>query len=482
MPLQLDRAAPTPLQDQLCEQLRQLILTGRLKPNTRIIATRFLAEQVGVSRRTVLFAYEQLIAEGYLETRPAIGTFVSPTPPNYVKPDTTSNHLIEAQRSVSPFPVRRESIAQAVAIDFSPSQLDSSGLLPLKAWLRWIRDAVAGDPTILARPVPAGGLDALRQVIADYLAATRGILTSPDQVVIVSGRRHACSLVAHLFQHREDRVVVEAPGDKEITDFLSARGAQLVGVPVDEFGLQTDLLPGGSAALAFVTPARQNPIGGVMPQARRAALIEWARSAGAYVLEDDSDADLRYLGAAQPPLVTLDPNGLVFYMGSFTRRLGTGLCLGYLLVPAEFAEAVVAIKSMGMEGGQLMEQIVTANLLASGEYDHHLRRLRKGYLERRDALVQALRSSFGDVRLIGAESGTQLTWVLPDGAPSAQRLSDVALAHGVRIECVSGKDSEACPFHDKALIFGYAALEPEAAQRGVAILADAAQGIGFRQM
>ncbi len=471
IPLQLDRAAPVPLQDQLYEQLRQLILTGRLKPNTRIIATRFLAEQVGVSRRTVLFAYERLIAEGYLETRPAIGTFVSPTPPEHRRADAVGSPTDLPRRETAIRSDARTSPSFGF-IDFSPSQSDSSRLLPPKVWLHWIREAVAGDPEVLAQPVPAGGLEALRRIIADYLAATRGILASADQVVIVNGRRHACSLVAHLCQHRNDVVVVEAPGSKDITGIFQARGAEVIGVAVDESGLQTNLLPHGRAALAYVTPSRQDPTGGVMPQTRRAALIEWAQNAGAHIIEDDSDADLRYFGSALPPLVALDPYGRTFHMGCFTSRLGSGVSLGYLLAPAEFVGAVVALKSTGMEAGQLMEQMVMANLLASGDYDLHLRRLRKGYLERRDVLIQALKSCFGTVKLIGAEAGTQLTWQLPEGAPSAIELRDAAEAYGVKVECVAGEDAKASPFYDRALIFGYAALKPEAARRGVTIIAE----------
>lgn len=478
LPLQLDRAAPAPLQDQLFEQLRQLILTGRLKPNSRIIATRFLAEQVGVSRRTVLFAYERLIAEGYLETRPAIGTFVSPTPPEHKWRNPNGNVPGDMQPQSFLIPTSFRSAPAAptcvpgTITDFNPPHLDTSHLLPSKVWLRWIREITAGDPEILVRPVPAGGLEALRRVITDYLAATRGVLASPDQIVIVTGRRHACGLVAELCQHRNDRVVVEAPGDKSISGFFRARGADVVGCPVDEYGLQTACLPQGRASLAYVTPARQNPTGGVLAHSRRAALIEWARTAGAYILEDDSDADLRYSGSALPPLVARDPYGLTFYIGTFNERLGPGLCLGYLLVPAEFVDAVIAVKSKGVEGGQMLEQMIVANLLASGDYDHHLRRLRKAYLERRDALIQALKSCFGAVHLIGAESGSKLTWMVPDDAISAAELRDTLLARGVNVDCVTDEDTKASPFHDKALIFRYASLEPDLVRRGVAILAD----------
>ncbi len=473
LPLQLDRAAAAPLQDQLFEQLRQLILTGRLKPNTRVIATRFLAEQVGVSRRTVLFAYERLISEGYLEARPAIGTFVSAIPPKQTKPVSVANPLVDVPRQAALHPPKSYPVvpprASDCVVDFSPSQPDTGQLLAPKIWLRWMREVT--DPDIFLKP--EGGAQSLRQVIATYVAATRGILASPEQIVIVTGRRHACNLLAHLFQHRGDKIILELPGDASIAALFRARRAEVIGVPVDALGLRTGHLPQGPVALAYVTPTRQNPLGGVMPQPRRTALIEWARGAGAYLLEDDSDCDLRYHGQALPPLATLDPYGLVFYLGSFSKTLGAGLSLGYLVVPPEFVAPILAAKTLGAEEGQWFEQLVVSNLLASGAYDHHLRRLRKFYLERRDALIAALRSAFGAVQLLGTESGTQLTWVLPDQIGSAAAACAAARDHGVAIEGITDPAAISCPFYDRALILSYAALTPEQLQHGVLLLAQA---------
>jgi GntR family transcriptional regulator/MocR family aminotransferase len=210
-----------------------------------------------------------------------------------------------------------------------------------------------------------------------------------------------------------------------------------------------------------------------MPQSRRGALLGWAREAGAYLIEDDSDSELRYHGTTPQPLAALDPYGLVFYTGSFAKTLGAGLGLGYLVVPSEFVDAIVSIKSMAEDGCPWLEQMVVADLLTSGEYDHHLRRVRKIYLERRDCLVQALRTHFGDIRLVGMEIGTQLTWLLPDGFPSARAVCDAAHAHGVNIEYVFSEPAGACRYDDKALVFGYAALTTEQLQQGIACLAEA---------
>jgi len=482
LPLQLDRGAPIPLQDQLFEQLRQLILGGKLKPNSRIIATRFLAEQVGVSRTTVLLAYERLISEGYLETRPAIGTFVCATPPGQPKPGFLRNAFSDIPRQASLHPhffqaslAPHSEISDGV-IDFSPSRFDSSHLLPAKFWLKGMRNVFEREPDGLAKPQPAAGVHALRQVIVDYLAATRGIMTSPEQVIIVVGRRQACSYVAHLFQRRGDRVVVESPGDESILRFFKARDAELIHVPVDEHGLETDQLPQGPVSLAYVTPARHNPLGGTMPQSRREALLGWAREAGAYLIEDDSDSELRYHGTTPQPLAALDPYGLVFYTGSFAKILGPGLGFGYLVVPSEFADTIVAMKSLGEDGCPWLEQMVVADLLTSEEYDHHLRRVRKIYLERRDCLIQSLRAHFGDVHLIGTEIGTQLTWLLPNQFPAAHVVCNSGRAHGVQMECVVGDSSlpnGTSRYHGKALVFGYAALTMEQLRQGIARLASA---------
>ncbi|MGC9953770.1 MAG: PLP-dependent aminotransferase family protein [Rhizomicrobium sp.] len=478
LPLQLDRGASIPLQDQLFEQLRQLILTGKLKPNSRIIATRFLAEQVGVSRTTVLLAYERLISEGYLETRPAVGTFVCSAPPKQPKLESAHNPLSDIPRQASLHPAvfrgsltPRPNLPDGI-IDFSPSRFDASHLLPAKVWLQGIRNVFEREPDGLAKPQPAAGVLSLRRVIVDYLAATRGIMASPEQVIIVVGQRQACSLVAHLFQRRGDRVVVESPGDESVVSFFKARDADVIHVPVDEHGLETDRLPQGPASLVYVTPARQNPLGGTLPQSRRGTLLGWAREAGAYLIEDDSDSEFRYHGTTPQPLAALDPYGLVFYTGCFAKTLGAGLGLGYLVVPSEFVDAIVAMKSMAEEGCPWLEQMVVADLLTSGEYDHHLRRVRKIYLERRNCLIQALRTHFGDVRLIGVEIGTQLTWLLPEHFPSARAVCDVARAHGVNIERVISEPAGTCRYHDKALVFGYGALMAEQLGQGIARLAD----------
>jgi GntR family transcriptional regulator/MocR family aminotransferase len=478
----LVRDTSMPLQDQLFEHLRKLISAGKLKPNSRVIATRFLAEQIGISRTTVLLAYEKLISEGYLETRPAVGTFVSPSPPDNLQQTTSLPPAAEMPRQASLHPalLRLPSSAHPVKragdIDFRRAAQDVSPSALPKIWMKEIREAFARNPNGFVPSQLIAGIPSLRRSVSDYLAQTRGIQAAPEQVIIVAGQRQVCSLVAHLFQRAGDRVVVESPGNIDVSHFFQARGAELVHVPVDESGLETDRLPCERVALAYVSPTRQDPIGAIMPHSRRAALIQWARDVGAYLIEDDSGIEPHYQGIMPPPVVTIDPFGLTFYSGSLARVLGAALTLHYLVVPPEFIEPILAMKSVTDGGCSWLEQVIMADLLSRGIYDQQLRRFRKNCLERRDCLIQALQTHFGEVRLIGTEGGTQLTWLLPDYLRSARAVCEVALMHGVNIESAVSESlspERQSYLHDRALILSYAALSPRELQQGVELLAKA---------
>jgi GntR family transcriptional regulator/MocR family aminotransferase len=480
LPLHIDRSSDVSLQDQLFHQLRDLILSGKLAANTRVIGTRFLAEQCGVSRTTVLITYERLISEGYLETRPTVGTFVSDKAPkldpNRTRAGATTAAATELRQATTHpgviQPQARTAPTPSSTIDFRSESPKPEYGLSGKEWLNRIRALFAHDSDLLNREQPVIGLPSLRLALSDYLAATRGVRASPEQIIVVSGRRQACNLVSHLVLRRGERAVLESPGDPSVRAFFEARGAQIECVEVDEFGLVTSQLPSGPASLAYVTPARQNPIGGTLSYARRRELLAWARASGAYIIEEDCDSDFRYGAMPPPALAALDTHGLVFHIGSFQRSLGSGFSIGYVVAPEEFVASAAAIQAMsdGMTG--VLEQAVLAGLLADGGYDRHLNRLRKLYRERRDNLIGALSSNFGDVQLVGQDLGLQLTWLLPEAGPAAGLVARQAWAQGVHVEPVLG-ESRASRFRDRALILRYAALGPDELRRGVGRLAGA---------
>ena len=476
LPIQLDRTSSAPLQDQLFDQLRQMIIAGGLKLGSRVIATRFLAEQAGVSRTTVLQAYERLISEGYLETTPGVGTFVCAVLPESTEGEEPLNPPKDVMRQIDLRPPvqRMAGLAEADAvscrINFRSFHADPA-LLPSEIWSRRGQQILYHHCAGLADHPPPSGVEPLRSAIADWFAARRGITVAPEQVIIVAGRQQARHIVASLLIRRGDNVIVETPGQSAVNSLFESMGAIVVPVPVDEYGIRDDQLPGGSAALAYVTPSRQRPIGGTLPLPRRKRLIEWARQAGAYIIEDDCDGKFRYEGIAPPPLAALDPYGLVFHIGTFSKTLGAGLCLGYLIVPPEFVAPVITAKAMFSKGCSWLDQMILADFITSGEYEHHLRRMRKSYMARRDCLIQLLRDHFGAVQLIGFETGTQLTWLLPPGTPPAQAIRKIALSHGIGLHALDEYHAED-PYYDRTLILGYSTLNEQQLREGVAVLSD----------
>jgi GntR family transcriptional regulator/MocR family aminotransferase len=462
--LQIDRAAEEPLQDQLYDQLRGLIAAGKLKPNARVIATRFLAEQICVSRTTVLLAYERLISEGYLETRPAIGTFVSRNPPSGAVAAT-------AKAGYAAVPRQGIVLAGEHDIDFRLASNGGEYCVEPKVRLREIREVLSRHPDIFNARDAIIGSYSLRNNLCDHLAASRGIQTMPELVLITSGNRQACSLIAHLVQRAGDRVVVESPGNEELDALFRTRNARICEVPVDEEGLMTQLLPEGPAVLCHVTPARQNPSGAILPQARRAALVEWAHQSRAYILEDDSRIEPHYHGFLPPPIATIDPHHRTFYIGALAPVLGAVGGMGFVIAPPGMVERMRDLKTAMEARTSLLEQAIVGTALETGVYDQHLRRFRKMLLEKRDLLIRGLRAHFGEARFLGAECGTGLTWLLPDRFASARAFCELAAIHGIHVEPVLGEP--ASPLCDRAVIFGYAALSLEQIRGGIGRLADA---------
>jgi GntR family transcriptional regulator/MocR family aminotransferase len=475
------------LQDQLFDQVRHLIVSGNLKPNTRVIATRFLAEQTGVSRTTVLLVYERLISEGYLKTQPTVGTFVCDVLPdapvrkrlqNSVEDKGAVRHAQAHPGIFVPSPVAPAE--PPLQMDFCRFLPDAS-LLPSKAWLRSTQSILERQAQEAADSVPIQGLKVLRQVLADWLAARRGMAVAPEQIIIVSGLRQAYAIISHLFQRRGDRVVVESPGNPDLIQFLVRRGASIIPVPVDHHGLMTEHLSDESpVSLVCVSPARESPVGGTLSLSRRQRLIDWARKTGAYIIENDIDSDLRYLGSPPLPLIAMDSSGLVFHIGSFSQTLGAGLCLGYIIAPTEFVGAASAIKAMSDDGCSWIEQRVLADFIGAGAYDHHLRRLRRTLMARRDCLIRALEANFGSVRLAGVEAGAQLTWLLPPDFPSAQKIKELARTRGLDVyavleEPICGQSPDI--YGNRALVLSYAAMGERQIKEGIARLAGVIENI-----
>jgi GntR family transcriptional regulator/MocR family aminotransferase len=433
-PIVLDRSVSGPLHLQIATRLRAAITAGMLAPGARLPSARSLAGQLGVARGTVDAGYAVLIGEGVVVPRGSGGTIVSP--------ELAARASPPVQRRM-PFAARRAE-APSAPLPFRMG-LPALDAFPRKLWTSLTVRAARGlGAEALGLPDPAGWRP-LREAIAAYLGVSRGILCTPDQVLVTAGFQGALALVTRVLLRPGDPVWVEDPGYILARQALEAAGATLVPVRVDREGLRVaaGMVAAPRAKLAVVTPTHQCPLGVALSLPRRLALLGWAAESSAWVLEDDYDSEFRYTGHPLPALKSLDRGGRVLYAGSFSKVLFPGLRLGYLVVPDELAEAFARASRLGSFGLPPLEQRVAAAFMADGHFARHLRRMRGLYAVRRRALAEALTAAFGDaVALELAAGGMHLLARFPgaadDGtlarraaaaglAPTA--LSSLAMAH-----------------------------------------------------
>ncbi len=483
IPIELDHDSRQSLQAQIFEQLRHLILSGKLKPGTLIPASRVLAEQLGISRNTVLLVYDRLIAEGYLQARKAIGTFV-----NLELPET----CLSATRRIAPASLSQGEAANRPGIpfighlqsennnrnldfDFCPDRI-ALDLFPQKMWRRFVNRTFTVGSTRFAECSDPGGLPSLREVIADHLGLARGISVSPDQIIVTAGSQEGLNLAARLLVKEGTPVATENPCYRGATALFESYYAKLIPVAVDAAGLDVEQLPKDGIALLYVTPSHQFPLGFTLPIERRLKLLDWARRCGAYIIEDDYDSDFRYRGSPLTALMGLDDHGCVMYLGTFSKSMGAGLRLGYLVVPKTLIPAARAAKALLNNGHAWLDQATMAEFIRSGAYGNHLRRMRNIYCKRRDCLVEALHEHFGPVHLSGLESGLHLTWHLPDNYPATSEVEEAARRYGVEVYSVgtgTAYDYEGCGYSERTLVLGFSSLNEYQIRAGVRRLADA---------
>lgn len=430
------------LQNQIFEQLQDMILDGRLKPGTPVPATRIFAEQINVSRNTVMLAYERLSIEGYLQTRRAVGTFVSfDLPENPMQPgDSVNPQHPEPNSDTDLQPIlfqgKRHPVVnrnrRRLAVDFWVGRPDARSF-PTKTWRRLMIRMLSRSGSNLTEYGDPAGLPELRQAIADHLGPARGITARPEQVIVVNGSQEGLNIAARLFVRDGSPVVVECPCYQGAANLMMSYGADLIPIPVDEDGMDVSKLPDKTASLAYVTPSHQYPLGSTLTLERRLRLLRWARKTGAYIIEDDYDSDFRYHGSPLTALKGLDTHDNVMYLGTFSKSIGAGLRVGYLVVPDRLIEPATTVKALYDNGHSWLAQAVLAEFISGGSFANHLRRIRHTYMQRRDCLVEALTAHFGDVDLLGVDGGMHLVWRLPSDFPQAEELQELALRCGVGI-------------------------------------------------
>ncbi|HLO77415.1 MAG TPA: PLP-dependent aminotransferase family protein [Magnetospirillum sp.] len=494
IPLHIRKDGSLTFQDQLYRQIRDGILSGRIPRGFKLPSSRDLAHDLSISRNTVTLAFAWLINEGYLESRTGAGTFVSRILPEEalgITHETTGGALAggAGRDNVRP-PILFRSPAPAMidrskprpSIDFWYGRLDHRHF-PLKIWRRLVMENLSrAGPNLSDYANPAGNPE-LRAAIAEHLGATRGMRVTAERIIITAGAQEGVNLLARLLVGPGTRVAVEDPGYQAAATVLQSHGAELCPIQVDEGGLDVEELGALSGvSLLHVTPSHQFPSGATMPLERRVALLGWARLAGAYIIEDDYDSDFRYDGPPLASLAGLDGNDRVIYLGTFSKSVGAGLRLGYLVLPPELVGPATAAKSLGSYGQAWLDQAILCDFIRTGAYGRHLRRLRQAYRRSRDALAGAMRLHFGnDVGIHGQDAGMHIMWTLPDGSADALAVAAAAAKRGVGIypfpavgAVEYGPRGMAC----RNLVLGYSSLSPAEIRAGIAQLAAVVAELG----
>lgn len=445
--LHLDRSAGVPLRTQLEEGLRGLIRSGALDPGATLPSTRILAADLGVSRRMVVEAYQQLSAEGYLSTSERSATMV----------DTVS--WTGGRNATEAPPMARYDLRPGV-----PALSE----FPRSAWLKSMTTAIRSAPdAALGYPDPRGAVT-LRTTISGYLRRVRGVTAEPDQVVICAGFTQALALLTQAL--RRPVIALENPGMVGRDTTIVSEGGRVISIPVDDLGLRADLLADTDAAAVVTTPTHQFPLGVTLNPARRAQLLDWAKD-GRVVIEDDYDAEFRYGRSPMGAVQSLAPEHVV-YVGTVSKTLAPALRIGWLVLPGELVDPVVEAKRDQDSGNPVLDQLALADLIDGGTYERHLRRVRRLYRERRDHLLAALHSYLPEAGISGIAAGLHLVVELPLADPgdvaglvARARDHDLALT-GLFRYVLDPVDSRG------RIVVSYANITPHAIDEAVRRLAD----------
>jgi GntR family transcriptional regulator/MocR family aminotransferase len=467
---------------QIYEKMRQAILTGEIQAKSRIPSSRALARQLGISRMTVVNAYDQLFAEGYLEGKIGAGTFVAGELPEGLL-QTPKMRAVKTAAFSRELNLSRQGIQMARDLDeisrehsadrFVPFQngLTAIDSFPFDTWARiaarWNRHA---PPVTLANGDLAGFYP-LREAIAAHLKSARGVRCDPEHVIITAGAQQALALISAVFLERGDEVWMEDPGYTSARSLFALAKTKLIPVPVDEDGLDFKAARelSKNPKLIYVTPSHQYPLGVTMSLTRRLSLIDTARETGAWIIEDDYDSEYRYSGHPLASLQGLDQNGRVLYVGTFSKTIFPSLKLGCLVVPPDLVDVFTAARMLNGAHSPLIDQAILAEFIAEGHFARHVRRMRTLYEARQKVLIEEVKRNLkGLVEMKADDAGMHLVGWLADDFDD-RKVAQKAAEVNLRLSPIS--DHSINEYPRSGLVFGYAAFDEKQIRAGIAKLA-----------
>jgi GntR family transcriptional regulator/MocR family aminotransferase len=482
--LALQRDGGEPMHRQVYSVFRSAILDGAFAPGMRLPSTRALADDLGVSRTTVLQAFERLVSEGYATARSGAGTRVAMT----LSATAHRRSSIRVERSGPRAPDRAPRLSRssmAVLDEFKnprpafrmvPFALGVPAIdeFPVALWSRLIGRLWRTRASEMLGFTDVRGYPPLREAIAQYVMTARGVRCTADQVFVVNGAQHGIDLMARMLLDPGDTAWVEDPGWRPMRATLRAAGARLVRVPVDEQGI--DVTEGErrapDARLALVTPSYQAPLGVALTLERRLALLDWAARADAWILEDDYNGEYRYDTDPIPAVHSLDRAGCVIYVGSFSKTIAPGLRVGYLVLPHSLVAVARLARLASDMHTSVAEQAVLAEFLSGGHFARHIRRTRELYRQRQsDMLALGAELTPGLLEMRRAPAGMHLLGLLPHGA-DARAVSWAAAERGVQVTPLSRSAPGSITGGREGLLLGYSAYGRDATEAALRVLAE----------
>ena len=457
----LDNDHRLPLYQQLYNQIREHILSGKLAADARLPSIRQLAVELSTSRNTVEGAYQELYAEGYIYSKPSSGYFVSA-----LDQETAPLSLVHKPRKPSPL----SAPLPLYDYDFHPARLAPESF-PAPLWRKLFSESLRENSRQLLQYGAPQGEWELRRIIQHYLERARGVVCDPEQIVICAGLQHSLDIIALLLKGSHPVVAVENPGYHLPRSVFRNHGFDVVAVPVGPDGLDLEALNASAATLAYVTPSHQMPMGCVMPVANRLKLIEWAESSGKLIIEDDYDSELRYHGKPIPSLQGLRPQGNILYLGTFSKVLSPALRLSYLVLPDSLLAAYRRLFQDYCPSVSLLEQRTLAKFMEQGHWDRHVRRMRAIYKKKHDTLLRAVEHHFGTrAEVVGQGAGLHVVLQLPTTSPGEAEIIERARKQGIGLfpfsaTCASGEPAAT------RLLLGFGGMSASEIEQGIALLA-----------
>jgi GntR family transcriptional regulator/MocR family aminotransferase len=453
---------------QIYRQLLDAVLDGRLRSGERLPPTRELARRLEVSRNTVGVAYELLVADGVVVGRVGAGSFVCAEPLRRTQARRAPSGAVHPREVWRSIPALAGQPAH-VAYDFGVGTPDPA-LFPFSTWRRLIANEFRGSIAQYAAYCHPGGHAGLRAAIARHVGVSRAVRADADDVIVTQGAQQAFDLIGRVLISEGTAVAVEDPGYPFARLLFRSLGAQVVGVPVDDEGLDVNAIP-ANARLVYVTPSHQFPLGTAMSLQRRTALLAWAERRGAVIIEDDYDSEFRFAGRPLDPLQSLDRAGRVIYVGSFSKVLLPALRLGFLIAPASLQPALLAAKQLTDWHGEVATQAALAQFIDRGLLARHIRKVAREYANRHAQIADALERRFARwLQLIPAAAGLHVAArVVPGKSVNIAQAVDRAEARGVRVAALSDY-SLATPAR-AGLVIGYGAIPTARIDEGLRRLA-----------